>query len=131
MAEDYDHTVEAYARYLKLLSRDGVLAITSWLEEPPRSHVRAILTAAAALRPELCTWEPGAVMMNVAERGDAAAHTYFAPARDMPQYAGSQRVAKGVRVAPFFEEYFAAIRNAAILPPADANGTDDGDRPRL
>ena len=50
LAEDYDHTVEAYGRYLALLDAEGVLAITSWLEEPPRSHVRVILTAADALR---------------------------------------------------------------------------------
>ena len=106
--------------------------LESWQRRKRHVTFNDPLAAAVALRPELCTWEPGAVMMNVAERGDAAAHTFFAPARDVPQYAGSQRVAKGVRVAPFFEEFFAAIRDGAIIPPADdARGPADDVRPRL
>ena len=50
LAEDYDQTVEAYVRYLALLDEGGVLAITGWLDEPPRSTARVVLTAVAALR---------------------------------------------------------------------------------
>ncbi|MGD8868502.1 MAG: hypothetical protein PVI01_12765 [Gemmatimonadales bacterium] len=48
--EDFLHTVEAYSRYLELLSEGGVLAITRWITVPPRENVRVILTAAEALR---------------------------------------------------------------------------------
>jgi hypothetical protein len=48
--EDFLHTVEAYVRYLELLSVDGVLAVTRWVTVPPRENVRVILTAAEALK---------------------------------------------------------------------------------
>ena len=48
--EDFLHTVEAYVRYLELLSDEGVVAITRWLAVPPRENVRVILTAIEALR---------------------------------------------------------------------------------
>lgn len=96
--------------------------LDSWQRRKRHVTFNDPLAAAVALRPELCTWEPGAVMMNVAERGDAAAHTFFAPARDVPQYAGSQRVAKGVRNGPFFEEFFSAVCGGTIIPPAPADG---------
>ncbi len=50
LQEDFLHTVDAYAAYLTRLTDGGVLAITRWLELPPRSSVRVVLTAAAALR---------------------------------------------------------------------------------
>jgi hypothetical protein len=50
LAEDFGHTVEAYVRYLELLTDGGVLAVTRWLSVPPRANVRVILTAAEALR---------------------------------------------------------------------------------
>ncbi len=50
LTEDFLHTVEAYTRYLQILSPDGILAVTRWSSTPPRENVRVILTAAAALR---------------------------------------------------------------------------------
>ncbi|MBI4538612.1 MAG: class I SAM-dependent methyltransferase [Gemmatimonadetes bacterium] len=50
LAEDFLSTVEAYRRYLELLAPGGVLAVTHWVRAPPRDNVRALLTAAAALR---------------------------------------------------------------------------------
>jgi spermidine synthase len=48
--EDFLHTTDAYAQYLRRLTPDGVLAITRWAAVPPRGSVRAVLTAAEALR---------------------------------------------------------------------------------
>lgn len=48
--EDYLNTVEAYGQYLRALAPGGILAITRWVRTPPRDNVKAILTAAAALR---------------------------------------------------------------------------------
>jgi hypothetical protein len=48
--EDFLHTVEAYALYLRRLSPRGILSVTSWLSVPPRESVRNVLTAAEALR---------------------------------------------------------------------------------
>jgi hypothetical protein len=50
LGEDFAHTVEAYVRYLQILTDGGVLAVTRWLSVPPRANVRVILTAAEALR---------------------------------------------------------------------------------
>jgi hypothetical protein len=50
LAEDFTHTVEAYQRYLELLTEGGVLALTRWVTAPPRENVRVILTAAEAAR---------------------------------------------------------------------------------
>lgn len=50
LSEDFVHTREAYSQYLARLDGDGVLAVTSWLEVPPRGAVRVVLTAADALR---------------------------------------------------------------------------------
>jgi predicted membrane-bound spermidine synthase len=47
--EDYLHTVDAYATYLRHLRPGGVLAVTRWLTVPPRASVRVVLTAAQAL----------------------------------------------------------------------------------
>jgi spermidine synthase len=48
--EDFLHTTDAYAQYLSRLTPGGVLAVTQWVTVPPRGSVRAILTAAEALR---------------------------------------------------------------------------------
>lgn len=50
LAEEYDLTVEAYQRYLGVLSPGGVMAITGWSSDPPAENVRIILTAGEALR---------------------------------------------------------------------------------
>jgi spermidine synthase len=47
--EDFLHTVQGYETYLRRLAPDGVLAITRWLDIPPREIVRVILTAGQAL----------------------------------------------------------------------------------
>jgi spermidine synthase len=48
--EDFLRTAEAVETYLSRLTDDGVLAVTTWLALPPRGEVRAVLTAAEALR---------------------------------------------------------------------------------
>ncbi len=48
--EDFLHTTDAYATYLSRLAPNGVLAVTRWLEVPPREGVRVVLTAGRALR---------------------------------------------------------------------------------
>jgi spermidine synthase len=48
--EDFLHTSEAYAQYLRRLTPRGLLAITRWVTVPPRGEVRAIFTAVEALR---------------------------------------------------------------------------------
>ncbi len=48
--EDFLHTSDAYAQYLRRLTPNGVLVVTRWATVPPRGSVRAILTAAEALR---------------------------------------------------------------------------------
>jgi hypothetical protein len=50
LVESFDHTVEAYHRYLGLLDDEGVLAVTLDAVEPARGEVRAVLTLAEALR---------------------------------------------------------------------------------
>ena len=48
--EDFMHTTDAYVGYLRRLTPGGVLAVTRWVTVPPRGSVRALLTAASALR---------------------------------------------------------------------------------
>lgn len=50
LREDFEHTVEAYAGYLRRLGEHGVLAASCWLTAPPREAVRLILTVAEAAR---------------------------------------------------------------------------------
>jgi hypothetical protein len=50
LREDFGHTVEAYVRYLRCLSEDGVLAASCWISTPPRESTRLALTAAEAVR---------------------------------------------------------------------------------
>lgn len=52
LSEDYLHTVDAYASYLRRLRSGGVLAVTRWLDVPPRESVRVVATAGQALGPE-------------------------------------------------------------------------------
>jgi SAM-dependent methyltransferase len=52
LSEDYLHTVDAYASYLRRLRPGGVLAVTRWLDVPPRESVRVVATAGRALGPE-------------------------------------------------------------------------------
>jgi inosine-uridine nucleoside N-ribohydrolase len=68
------------------------------------------LAAAVVFAPDLCTFETGVVTMVVNAPGEDAAKTFFAPdraaagrERDGPS---NHRVAKGVKVERFFDEYF-------------------------
>lgn len=72
------------------------------------------LAAATVFSPELCTYVAGIVTMILDRPGEASARTYFAPdrhagERSSPDQMSSQRVAKGVRVDRFFDEYFDAV----------------------
>ena len=79
------------------------------------------LAAAAVFAPSVCTYEPGTVTMVLDRPGEDAAHTYFAPDRAAPQRSSSQRVARGVRLGPFFGEYFntlcGTLTAEGFLPP--------------
>ena len=48
-AESYLYTVEAIALYLERLEPGGVLAITRWVDLPPRDMLKLFATAVTAL----------------------------------------------------------------------------------
>ena len=48
--ESYIYTLEAIGKYLEHTTPDGMLAITRWLEHPPRDSLKLIATAISALR---------------------------------------------------------------------------------
>jgi hypothetical protein len=50
LAEDFLHTVDAYRTMVARLSPTGALAVTRWIEVPPRGAVRTILTVSRGLR---------------------------------------------------------------------------------
>jgi hypothetical protein len=68
LREDFLHTVEGYLRCLEVLAPGGMLAVTDWLAVPPRTEVRSVLTAAAALR-RLGRDEPAAALVVVRSWG--------------------------------------------------------------
>jgi len=78
------------------------------------------LAAALVFEESICTYESGIVMNDVTRRGEEAARTFFAPARQVPDSsrAFGQRVAKGVKVKPFFDHYFATVSDATVAPAA-------------
>jgi hypothetical protein len=49
LAESNIYTVEAVSTYLDRLAADGLLAITRWLQTPPRDSLKVFATAVAAL----------------------------------------------------------------------------------
>ncbi len=49
LSEDYSTTTEAVEDYLKVLSADGLLVVTRWLQTPPSESARAFATVAVAL----------------------------------------------------------------------------------
>jgi purine nucleosidase len=67
------------------------------------------LAAVAVFDPDVCSYEPGVATMNVEAGGQDAARTYFSSRRGYPGFAGSQRVAKGVKVERFFNGYFDVV----------------------
>ncbi len=50
LSEDFLHTVDAYAAFMRRLTDGGMLAITRWLSVPPRENVRVVLSMVEALR---------------------------------------------------------------------------------
>ena len=65
------------------------------------------LAAAAVFDPDVCTWESGSVTMQLDRPGEEAARTYFAADRvAAPGRASNHRVARGVKVDRFFDDYF-------------------------
>jgi spermidine synthase len=50
LSESYLYTVEALQTYLQHLTPDGVLAITRWLQMPPRDSLKLFATAVQALK---------------------------------------------------------------------------------
>ncbi len=108
--EDFLHTSEAYESYLARLSDDGILAITRWLEVPPRESVRVILTAGEALRrvaPEnlidklivLRSWATVTVLVKPAGFRSDEVHALMNWARtrmfDLDWYPGVEGPARG------------------------------------
>lgn len=49
LGENYVYTVEAFAGYIRLLDRDGILVATRWLQTPPSETVRLFAIALEAL----------------------------------------------------------------------------------
>lgn len=49
LAENYLHTVEGFAEYLRHLTSNGILSITNWIQFPPRDNLKAFATAIEAL----------------------------------------------------------------------------------
>jgi SAM-dependent methyltransferase len=49
LSESYLYTVEAFEQYLQRLRPGGFLAITRWLQAPPRDSLKVLTTAVAAL----------------------------------------------------------------------------------
>jgi purine nucleosidase len=78
------------------------------------------LAAALVFEESLCTYEAGVVMNDVTRPGEEAARTFFAPARHVPDSsrAFGQRVARGVKVKPFFDHYFATVCDVTVSPAA-------------
>lgn len=50
LSTSYDYTVEAIQSYLKLLSPDGLLSITLWTSNPPRTNLKLFSTVVAAMK---------------------------------------------------------------------------------
>ncbi len=48
--ESYVYTVDAFTRYLDVLSPGGILAITRWIKMPPRDSFKILATAVHSLR---------------------------------------------------------------------------------
>ncbi len=49
MSENYIFTVEGFRKYLSHLSDDGFLAVTRWLQNPPRELLRIVAIASSAM----------------------------------------------------------------------------------
>ena len=65
------------------------------------------LAAAVVFEPDVCTYETGVVRMALDRPGEEAARTYFAADRAASSgRASNHRVARGVKVERFFDEYF-------------------------
>jgi len=106
---------------------DLVLAmLDAWATRTRQVTFHDPLAAALVFEESLCTYEAGVAMNDVTHPGEEAARTFFAPAKQLPdaQRAFGQRVAKGVKVRPFFDHYFATVSDTVVsagarryLPP--------------
>jgi purine nucleosidase len=67
------------------------------------------LAAVAVFAPDVCTYEPGVITLNVDRPGEEAARTFFAADRATPDRSSSQRVARGVKLERFFDEYVSTL----------------------
>lgn len=103
LSETYLYTVEAMQEYLGRLAPGGMLAITRWLELPPRDSLKLIATAAEALRRNghsepgesvsmIRSWNTGTLLVRngVFDGQDVRAIRAFAAARsfDTAWYPG-------------------------------------------
>jgi purine nucleosidase len=100
--------------------------LDAWAKRTRQVTFHDPLAAALVFEESLCTYEAGVARNDAARPGDEAAHTFFAPGRQLPDSPRGfgQRVAKGVKVRPFFEHYFATVSDAVVagaprryLPP--------------
>lgn len=64
LSENYLYTVEAFRAYLRHLQPGGLLAITRWLELPPRDILKLFATATAALE-QTGVNDPGAQLLLI------------------------------------------------------------------
>jgi SAM-dependent methyltransferase len=58
LSESYLYTVEAFTQYLRHLNPGGLLAVTRWLQSPPRDSLKLLATAITALE-RLGVTDPG------------------------------------------------------------------------
>lgn len=96
--------------------------LDAWSRRSRQIVFHDALAAVLVFDPPLCTYEEGVVMVDVTRPGEEAARTFFAPAKSLPGAADGQRrsfrqsVAKGVKVNPFFDAYFATVSDTAVAP---------------
>jgi inosine-uridine nucleoside N-ribohydrolase len=94
--------------------------LDAWAKRTGRVTLNDPLAAALVFDESLCTWETGVAMNDVTRPGEEAARTYFTKTkqlRDAPLAFG-HCVAKGVKVRPFFDHYFATVSDGVVEPAA-------------
>jgi purine nucleosidase len=106
---------------------DLVLAmLDAWAKRTRQVTFHDPLAAALVFEESLCAYEAGVAMNDVTRPGDEAGRTFFAPAKQLPDAprAFGQRVAKGVKVRPFFDHYFATVSDTLVSagPPGAGGG---------
>lgn len=135
IAEDYRFTVEAFTEYLRHLDDDGLLSVNCYLIPPPRTELRLLATAVAALE-ELGVFDAarhlaavrswGSVCIVVKKTplsdGEIAAVRRFARERwfDLVYLPGLAEEESNVHVRMPASDYFTAFRS--IIDPARREG---------